>query len=400
MPSFLKLSRALPASIALLCLAESAIGFDPVKWAQATKAGSKAVDSGDFGSAERSFKEALQEVKTAPANDIRVAESLTNLGVLYVNRGQSAKAEPLFEKACKIKEASLGPYDKDTIETESKLAQFYLGLGKKDKAQALTDKVVEYGEVESRQFIELSMAFKKLAAYYQTHRKLESAEIAAKQAEEETMGAMKAQAVESAVLLDALGSAIKDIGTERALKQAEKLFKSSLALRERTLSAEHAAVASSLENLGRLYLAQGRTAQAEPLLKRSYEISLSTLGPDRRETQLRLDGLAQSYAAGGHYSEAEALYKKVLDASGKDKAKAQTAIADIACNLAAMLVKQGRYSEALPYYARALKIQEGANGPQHASLANLLDSYAYALGKANRGAEAKKYQARARSIRG
>jgi tetratricopeptide (TPR) repeat protein len=243
------------------------------------------------------------------------------------------------------------------------------------------------------------MAFKKLAAYYQTHRKLESAEIAVSQAEEETMAALKAQAVESAVLLDALGSAIKDIGTERALKQAEKLFKSSLALREHTLSSEHAAVASSLENLGRLFLAQGRTAQAEPLLKRSYEISLSTLGPDRRETQLRLDSLAQSFAAGGHYSEAEALYKRVLDTTGKGKAN-QTAIADIACNLAAMLVKQGRYSEALPYYARALKIQEGANGPQHASLASLLDSYAYALGKANRGAEAKKYQARARSIRG
>lgn len=400
MASIIKLKQPQLAALLALNLALPAMAFDAVKWAQATKAGSKAMDGGDFGAAERNFKLALQEVKTAPANDLRIAESLTNLGVLYVSRGQSAKAEPLFEKACKQRE-TVSAYDRDTVETESKLAQFYIGLGKKDKALNLGDKVAEYGENEARQLIEIGAAFKKLASYYQTHRKLESAEIAAKQAEDETLAAMKAQAVETAVLLDALGTAVKDIGGERGSKQAEKLYKSALALREHTLSAEHAALAASLENLGKLYLTQGRTAQAEPLLKRSYEISLATLGPERRETQLRLDGLAQSYAGSGRYSEAEALYRKILDTSGKTKGSQHSGqIADIACNLAAMLVKQGRYTEALPYYARALKIQEAANGPQHASLANLLDSYAYALSKANRANEAKKYQARAKSIRG
>jgi tetratricopeptide (TPR) repeat protein len=366
--------------------------FDGVKWARATKTGSNAFVNSDFGLAERSFKEALEEVKLAPANDIRMAESFNNLGVLYVSRGLPAKAEPYFEKAAKIREAALGSSDKDVIAGQSKLAQFYLTVGKRDKALALVNKIADYGDYESKQLTEVSAAFKKLSLYYHNHRRLEDSEIAVKQAEEKTLGEMKAQAVETAVMLDAVGNAIKDNN-----KLAERLFKSALTLRERTLTSEHAALASSLENLGKLYMTDGRTAQAEPLLRRAYEISLSTLGPDRQETQKRLDNLAQVCTALNKNSEAEGLYRKILDSQEKGAKKNSP---ELLANFASLLVKEGRASEALPYYSRALKIQESLNGPQHASLANLLDSYAYALNKCNRQAEAQKCQARAKSIRG
>ncbi len=349
--------------------------FDGVKWARATKTGSNAFVNSDFGLAERSFKEALEEVKLAPANDIRIAESFNNLGVLY-----------------KIREAALGSSDKDVIAGQSKLAQFYLTVGKRDKALALINKIADYGDYESKQLIEVSAAFKKLSLYYHNHRKLEDSEISVKQAEEKTLAEMKAQAVETAVMLDAVGNAIKDNN-----KLAERLFKSALTLRERTLTSEHAALASSLENLGKLYMIDGRTAQAEPLLRRAYEISLSTLGPDRQETQKRLDNLAQVCTALNKNSEAEGLYRKILDSQEKGAKKNSP---ELLANFASLLVKEGRASEALPYYSRALKIQESLNGPQHASLANLLDSYAYALNKCNRQAEAQKCQARAKSIRG
>jgi tetratricopeptide (TPR) repeat protein len=366
--------------------------FDGVKWAKATKAGSNAFINSDFGLAERSFKEALEEVKLAPANDIRIAESFNNLGVLYVSRGLPAKAEPFFEKAAKVREAALGNSDKDVIAGQSKLAQFYLTVGKRDKALVLINKIADYGDYESKQLNEVSGAFKKLSLYYHNHRKLEDCEIAVKQAEEKTLSEIKAQAVETAVMLDAVGNAIKDNS-----KLAERLFKSALTLRERTLTSEHAALASSLENLGKLYMADGRSAQAEPLLRRAYEISLSTLGPDRQETQKRLDNLAQICTTLNKNGEAEGLYRKILDSQEKGAKKNSP---ELLANFASLLVKEGRASEALPYYARALKIQESLNGPQHASLATLLDSYAYALNKCNRQAEAQKCQARAKSIRG
>ncbi len=374
-----------------------AAAFDGAKWAKLTKTGSNAFINSDFAGAERNFKAALEEVKLAPANDLRIAESFNNLGVLYVARAQPAKAESYFEKAAKVREAALGSGDKDVIAGQSKLAQFYLTNGKRDKAMLLISKIADYGDTETRHLNDVAASFKKLSTYYQTHRKLEESEIGVKQAEEKTLSEMKAQAVETAVMLDAVGNAVKDIGGEKTAALAERLFKSALALRQKTLSSEHAALASSLENLGRLYLSQGRTAQAEPLLKRAYEISLATLGEGRRETQMRLDYYAQVCLAMNRTGEAEALYRKVLDSQEKGAKKNSP---DLLANFAALLVKQGKCAEAVRYYARALKIQESLNGPQHASLAALLDSYAYALNKCNRGAEAQKCLARAKSIRG
>lgn len=375
--------------------ARQAACFDGQKWSTLTKAGAKAFESGDFGGAERNFKAAIEEIKTAPASDLRIAESFTNLGVLYVSRGQMAKAEPLFERAVKIKESSLGTQDKDVIAALSKLTQYYLANGKKEKARPMMERLAAYGETEARQYREVELSFKKLSNYYKTHRKLEDCEISVKQAESTTLSEMKAQAIETAVLLDGIAVSLRDSSLKEEAaqgKQVERMFKSALSLRERALPEGHAALAVSLENLGRLYLAQGRTAMAEPLLKRSYEISTKTLGPERRETQLRLEGLAQALLVQGRLSEAESLYRQLLD-------KTKPSV-DTLSNFASLLVKQGKYGEAIPYYGKALKAQESISGPQSASLVGLLDSYAYALAKANRGAEAKKLQGRAKAIKG
>ncbi|MDQ5964080.1 MAG: Tetratricopeptide repeat protein [Cyanobacteriota bacterium erpe_2018_sw_39hr_WHONDRS-SW48-000098_B_bin.30] len=387
----------------LLAIALCPPGFalDGAQWLELNKAGQQEFKAGQFGEAERKYKAALDQLKGASESDIRFAESYSNLGTLYASRNQSAKAEPYFEKALKIKEVALGAQDREVVLAMSQLAQFYLSVGKKDKAQVYVDKLVEYGEREARQLIEISSAFKKLSNYYAGHRKLESAEIHVKQAENETLPEVKSQALETAVMLDSIGVAIKGDG-DRGLRLAEKLFKSGLSLRQRSLRPDHAALSSSLENLGRVYLAQGRAGMAEPLLRRSFEISYGTLGMERRETQLRLEGLAQVLTAEGKLAEARSLYLKALNPDvdeKKGKGKFNPS-ADFLAGFAGLLVKEGRYSEAVPYYSRALKLQEAINGPQHASLANLLDSYAYALSKANRGEEAKRLTSRAKSIRG
>lgn len=369
--------------------------FDGPKWSALTKAGAKAFASGDFGSAERNFKDAIEEVKSAPQGDLRIAESFTNLGVLYVSRGQMAKAEPLFEKSVKIKEGALGSQDKDVIAALAKLTQYYLSNGKKEKTRPMLDRLAAYGETEAGQYREVELSFRKLSKYYKAHRKLEESEISVKQAETTTLSEMKDQAIETAVLLDGIALSLKDSALKEEAAQGkivERMFKSALSLRERALPPDHAALAVSLENLGRLYLAQGRVAMAEPLLKRSYEISLHTLGPERRETQLRLEGLAQALLVQGRLSEAETLYRQLLD-------KTKPSV-DTLSNFAALLVKQGKFGEAIPYYGKALKAQESISGPQSASLVGLLDSYAYALSRANRTAEAKKLQSRARAIKG
>ena len=51
------------------------------------------------------------------------------------------------------------------------------------------------------------------------------------------------------------------------MRMPSRSYKRSLAIREKSLGPNHPAVATSLNNLARLYRAQGRYADAEPLLQ-------------------------------------------------------------------------------------------------------------------------------------
>jgi tetratricopeptide (TPR) repeat protein len=400
------LAGVLPIALASVLsnfLAGGAIAFDQEQWASLSRAGQKAYEVQNWGAAEKNFLAALDQLRGASDAEkgAHLADSLGSLGMLYSSRGQFAKAESYYEKSLKVKEFVLGSYDKGTIASQAKMCQLYLNLGKRDKAMPIVDKLADYGEAQSRELSEVTNSFSKLKSFYQHHKTLDKPAKSLTEAEETTFKEMKDQCQDVAILLDGVGTSIKDINSEQARRQAERLYKSALALRQRTLAPDHAALASSLENLGKLYLAEGKTTRAEPLLRNSYEISVKTLGPDRGETLMRLNELAQVLSSEGKLSEAESLYRKILGpGDGLSPSKGSRSQADMSANMAALLVKQGRFSEAVPYYGRALKIQESMNGPQSASLSTLLDSYAYALSKSNRGGEAKKLSARAKSIRG
>jgi len=382
--------------------ATAVLAFDQEQWTIATRTGQRAYETQSWGVAEKNFQAALDQLKGASDAEKSqyLGDSLANLGMLYGGRGQFAKAESFLEKSLKVREYVLGAHDKTTIANQVKLCQLYLNSGKQAKAMPIVDKLTDYGEAQSRELVEITNSFAKLQSFYDKHKKLDKVAKSLRETEEVTLKEAKEQCQDVAILLDGMGTSIKDINNAHARHQTERLYKSALALRQRTLSPEHAALASSLENLGKLYLAEGKVTKAEPLLRNSYEISAKTLGPDRGETLIRLESLAQVLTSAGKLGEAEGLYRKILDVNKGGSPKGSRSQAEMCANLAALLVKEGRFGEAVPYYGRALKIQEGINGPQHASLANLLDSYAYALSKSNRGAEAKKLSARAKSIRG
>jgi tetratricopeptide (TPR) repeat protein len=63
-----------------------------------------------------------------------------------------------------------------------------------------------------------------------------------------------------------------------------------------------------LNNLARLYEAQGRYADAEPLYRRSLQIREKALGAAHPDVGASLNGLAGLYRAQGRYAEAEPLF--------------------------------------------------------------------------------------------
>lgn len=68
-------------------------------WEKHTDSGTKAFQQGLYGKAEELFLAALEEAETFGAEDLRVATSLNNLGVVFSAQGKYAEAEPLSRQA-------------------------------------------------------------------------------------------------------------------------------------------------------------------------------------------------------------------------------------------------------------------------------------------------------------
>src|SRR5262245_51328540 len=86
--------------------------------------------------------------------------------------------------------------------------------------------------------------------------------------------------------------------------EAEPHLNRALAIREKSLGADHPDTANALNNLAHLNYSQGRYAEAEPLFKRALAIREKALGPDHPETAESLNKLAELYKSQGKYPEA------------------------------------------------------------------------------------------------
>ena len=68
-------------------------------------------------------------------------------------------------------------------------------------------------------------------------------------------------------------------------KEAEPLSQRALTIREQQLGTSHPNIATSLNNLAELYRAQGKLREAEPLLQRTLSIYEQALGTEHPTTQ-------------------------------------------------------------------------------------------------------------------
>lgn len=374
----------------------SASNASEAEWSHDCQLGKAAFETSNWGGAERYFKAAVKEAEAFGPKDIRLANSLTNLGVLYNCRGQAAKAAPMLERAIAIKQSALGAENPEVVSSVGKLCQFYVAHDDYNKAEPIATKLAAFAQrtVKERQAVESS--FSKLEGFYQLHKEFKEAEVFLKQAKDETHKVGSNNDLEFAVLLDGLGDSFK---SSNKLSLSEQLLSSALAIREEALAPGHAAIAASCRHLGQLYALEGKYTQAEPLFKKAVQLNTKALGT-KGETLQCMDDLASCYMKEGKAKEAENLFRDQLTAATDNYGKNSKITANALLALAGYLMKTGRPSEATTYYGEALNIIERTNGPEAASLTPILESYAEALDKSNRKSEAKKYLARAKAIRG
>jgi tetratricopeptide (TPR) repeat protein len=158
--------------------------------------------------------------------------------------------------------------------------------------------------------------------------------------------------------------------------KAEPLFQRALKIREKVLGPDHPTTATTLNNLGALYLSMGNYAKAEPLFQRTLKIYEKALGPDHPNTAKVLINLAALYLSMGNYAKAEPLYQRALKIDEKALGPDHPTIATALNNLAELYRSMGNYAKAEPLYQRALTITEKALGPDHPDTAGVLSNLA------------------------
>ena|GEM_PF-5833597 len=140
---------------------------------------------------------------------------------------------------------------------------------------------------------------------------------------------------------------------EGKYSEAIPLAEQALAIRQRILGQQHRDVASSLNNLARLYKSQGRYEEAEPLYRQALEMRKQLLGQQHRDVASSLNNLAGLYESQGRYEEAIPLAEQALAIRQRILGQQHRDVASSLNNLAGLYKSQGRYEEAEPLYRQA-----------------------------------------------
>ncbi len=157
---------------------------------------------------------------------------------------------------------------------------------------------------------------------------------------------------------------------------AELLFRQALKIREKVLGENHPAYAQSLNNLGCLYRGQGDYRRAEPLLRQASEIWKKILGENHPAYATSLNNLAVLYQAQGDYPRAQLLFRQALEIRKKVVGENHPDYAQSLNNLASLCMAQGDYRQAEPLLCQALKISKKVVGENHPDYATSLNNLA------------------------
>jgi serine/threonine protein kinase len=246
--------------------------------------------------------------------DLRVAQTLNDLGVLQRRVGNLDASEPLIVESLAMRRRLLGNMDKDVAVTLVELARVLKDRGRVDESEAP---------------IREALAI-RTAVLGEGHR-------------------------ETAVSQNELALLLWDRGD---LAGAEPLFRQNVATNDKVLGADHPNTGVAKANLGRLLVAKGDAVAGEALIRDGVRVRKLTFGEQHVEYALGLPTLAGALEAQGKLAEAEALLQDALRIAGPQLGEDHPRIVNVVIDLAWVQVANGRAAGTEAAVRRALQVRE------------------------------------------
>lgn len=317
----------------------------------------------------------LTELRPPGHSDITLTTN--ELGELYREQGQFAKAESLYKQSYQLKEQARGADHPSLLNETLKLALLYKDWGRYKEAEKLLKRTLQIMEQYfGPQNILLAGNLGQLAEVYNIQGRHNEAEPLYQRALSIYQQIPDLQQENIATTMDNLAGTYERQGR---YAEAEELMDRALEILENVLGPQHPDIAFNLSNMAYFYNTRGRYTEAEELLNRAIKITEEAKGPDHLSLAATLGNLATTYIYQGRYKETEVVLKRVLNIREKFQGEQHPDVALTLNNLAKLYEDMGRYEKVEALYKRALDISKATFGEQHShyvtSLANLASHY-------------------------
>lgn len=307
--------------------------------------------------------------------DERLANSLTNLGIVLDETGSPDLARVQLERARLISETALGPNHPQVAGILRELGFVLEGMGEYQQALHSHERALRILDAaENPNELELAAVLNGLAGVqYQlglyTKARDNWERVAA--IRERNFGH---DHVMVARILNNLGAMLNMTGD---LEAADDYLERALAIYE--THKEDRFLVRTLNNLGNTKLKKGDLSAAEPLLKRVCAIVERDRGPDHPTLKNSLRLLARLNATRGDWEQALAYGERALGIVESNFGGSHPIVGDVLWEIGKIESQKGDFDSARSKLTRALDIRSAALGASHPLVAETLSDLALVL---------------------
>ncbi len=315
------------------------------------------------------------------------------IGQAYQELGLYSEAQVQLERALELQRRTLGPNDRTTLRTLSRLASTATLKGQFPQAESLLSEVVDIQRralgPTDRETLG-SMSTLALVYYYEgKYPQAESLMTETLEARKRLYGSEHPDTLASMNNLANLDSA------RGKHAEAEALDRQTLEIRRRVLGPEHPETLTSINNLARDLAHQGKSADAEAVFRQAIEIQRRVLGPAHADTLRTAGNLAANLAILGQYAEAEVLLSDTLETQRRMLGPEHRSTLLTMANLGIVYGGEGKYAQAETLFSQTLQITRRVLGPEHPLTLGLHGDLAYTYQRQANYEQAASYAAQA-----
>jgi non-specific serine/threonine protein kinase/serine/threonine-protein kinase len=274
------------------------------------------------------------------------AQLMETMAQTYAGLGLYGRAQDLVEHARAIQSSMFGERSRETLASESYLAQLLRAQGHLPEAEKLLQNTLE----AQRQFLGPN--------------------------DPDTLASM-----------DRLGYVYAN---EARHTDAESMFRQTLNTERKVLGTDDPQTLSTSNELAEVLTAQGRYAEADQIYGELIAAQKRTLGPDHPATLLSMSHAAENFEEEGRFSEAEKLYSEVIAGQRRVLGPEHPQTLRAMMMLAVTMMKQGNYDQADKLQSQVIEIKTRVLGPTHTSTLQSMEMEALGLSREGRYADSEK----------